>query len=390
MSLMRFAVDAHAIGRHLTGNEVYVRNLLREFADLDRESEFIAYISEKHAESLIPRNITTRQVAANPWKRLGWDLGRLVRQDRPDLLHVQYTAPLGGNAPIVVTVHDVSFLEHPEYFSASRRAQLRFTVARTMVKAAKVLTVSEFSRDSILRHYDIAPEKVRVVPNAASSEFRVIPRDRALANVYRKHGFAAPYVLSVGDIQPRKNQIGLIAAFAKMMAAHPNLKHHLVLTGKETWFAPKVREAARLSGVGDRIHFTGFVSDPELLDLYNACECFVFPSFYEGFGLPIIEAMACGRAVACSNTAAMPEVADGAGLLFNPYDAGDIQHCMEDILLDAELRARKERLGLKRATYFSWQKSARATLDVYREVIEARAGRKARTPVRVTAGSTGD
>ncbi|MDE3197274.1 MAG: glycosyltransferase, partial [Acidobacteriota bacterium] len=217
---MRFAVDAHAIGRHLTGNEVYVRSLLREFADLDRESEFIAYISQPDAESYIPARIVTRQVAANPWTRLGWDLGRLVRQDKPDLLHVQYTAPLGGNVPIVVTVHDVSFLELPEYFSAPRRAQLQFTVARTVESAASVLTVSEFSRDSILRHYNVAPDKVHVVPNAASPEFRVIGRERAAANVHRRHGFAAPFVLSVGDIQPRKNQIGLISAFAKMLAAH--------------------------------------------------------------------------------------------------------------------------------------------------------------------------
>jgi len=390
MSLMRFAVDAHAIGRHLTGNEVYVRSLLREFAELDRESEFIAYVSGKEAEPWIPRRINMRQVSANPWSRLGWDLARLVRQDQPDLLHVQYTAPLGGNTPIVVTVHDVSFLEHPEYFPALRRAQLRFTVARTVQVAAKVLTVSEFSRDSILRHYNVAPDKVHVVPNAASPEFRVIGRERAVASVHRAYGFSAPFVLSVGDIQPRKNQIGLIAAFAKTIAEHPNLKHHLVLTGQETWFAPRVRDAARQSGLGDRIHFTGFVPDQALLELYNACDCFVFPSFYEGFGLPIIEAMACGRAVACSNTAAMQEVADGAGLLFNPHDIADIQHCMEDILLDPELRARKERLGVHRATHFSWQKSARATLEVYREVVEARAGRKNKAAVRVTAGTSGN
>jgi glycosyltransferase involved in cell wall biosynthesis len=144
-----------------------------------------------------------------------------------------------------------------------------------------------------------------------------------------------------------------------------------VLSGKETWYTPKVREAARTSGFAPRIHFTGFVTDPELLELYNACDCFVFPSFYEGFGLPILEAMACGRAVACSNTAAMPEVADGAGLLFDPYDTADIARALKDILIDSELRSRLERLGLQRAAHFSWQKSARATLDVYREIVDA-------------------
>ncbi|HZL57546.1 MAG TPA: glycosyltransferase family 1 protein [Bryobacteraceae bacterium] len=383
---MRFAVDAHAIGRHLTGNEVYVRSLLRAFAELDRESEFVAYISEKEAEGWIPARFKMRQVAANPWSRLGWDLGRLVREDRPDLLHVQYTAPLRGNAPVVVTVHDVSYLEHPEYFPLVRRSQLKYTVARTIKTAKRVLTVSEFSRDAILRFYDIPADKVRVVPNAASSDFRVIGREKAVATVRKRLGFAAPFVFSVGDLQPRKNQIGLIAAFSKMLTDHPEMKHHLVLTGKETWFAPKVMEAAQRSGFADRIHFTGFVSDADLLELYNACDCFVFPSYYEGFGLPILEAMACGRAVACSKSSAMPEVADGAGLLFDPHDIEDIKRCMEDILRDPELRARKERLGVQRAAHFSWQKSARATLEVYKEVVEERTGRQKRIAAPMTAG----
>jgi glycosyltransferase involved in cell wall biosynthesis len=380
MSSMRFAVDAHAIGRHLTGNEVYVRSLLRAFAELDRESEFLAYLSEPGAEEWVPRRFQVRHVSASPWSRLGWDLGRLLRRDKPDLVHVQYTAPLMGRAPIVVTVHDVSFLDHPEFFTWSRRSQLRHTVANTVKHAARVLTVSEFSREAILRRYDIAPEKVRVIPNAANPDFRVIGREKAIRAVSERLRMEAPFVLTVGDLQMRKNHVGLIAAFSKMLTAHPHLKHHLVLTGKETWFTPKVKEAARSSGFASRIHFTGFVSDDQLLELYNACDCFVFPSLYEGFGLPILEAMACGRAVACSNTSAMPEVADGAGILFDPHSVDEIKRAMADILLDPELRARKERLGLQRAASFSWQKSARATLDVYREVVEERHG--ARKPVQ--------
>jgi glycosyltransferase involved in cell wall biosynthesis len=381
MSLMRFAVDAHAIGRHLTGNEVYVRSLLRAFAELDRHSEFLAYISEPGAEKWIPERFQVRQVASNPYHRLGWDLARLTRADRPDLIHVQYTAPMLGRVPIVVTVHDVSFLEHPEYFTVLRRSQLKYTVAQTVKRAARILTVSEFSRDAILRAYNVAPDKVRVVPNAANPDFRVIGREKAQAAVRDRLGFSAPFVFSVGDLQPRKNQIGLIEAFSRLLSEYPQLKHHLVLTGKETWFTPKVRDAAWKSGFADRIHFTGFVEDSELLELYNACDCFVFPSFYEGFGLPILEAMACGRAVACSSTSAMPEVADGAGLLFNPHDAGDIMRAMADILRDTELRSRMERLGVQRAAHFSWQNSARATLDVYAEVVAER------SPVPVTAAA---
>lgn len=367
---MRFAVDAHAIGRHLTGNEVYIRSLLGGFAEIDRRSEFITYVSELGAERWVPERFAIRHVSSSPWSRLGWQLGSLVRADKPDLIHVQYTAPLRATVPTVVTVHDVSFLEHPEYFTAARRSQLSLTVGRTVKRAARIVTVSDFSRDAILRAYDIAPENVRVIPNAASPEFRVIGRERAHKAIQASLRFDAPFVLSVGDLQPRKNQIGLIAAFSKLLTDCPHLKHHLVLTGKETWFTPKVIEAARSCGFASRIHFTGFVSDEELLQLYNACECFVFPSFYEGFGLPILEAMACGRAVACSNTSSMPEVADGAGLLFDPHQTAEITRALRDILLDSELRGRLERLGLQRAAGFSWKKSARATLDVYREVVQ--------------------
>jgi glycosyltransferase involved in cell wall biosynthesis len=383
---MRFAVDAHAIGQHLTGNEVYIRSLLRAFAEVDRESEFIAYISSREAEQWIPERFQIDQVASNPYRRLGWDLHRRVQAHKPDLLHVQYTAPLFCTAPLVVTVHDVSFIEHPEYFTDLRRRQLLVTVAHTVKRAARVLTVSEFSRAAILRAYDIPSEKVRAIPNAANPDFRPIGRDRAQKAVRDRFGFDAPFVFSVGDLQPRKNQIGLIAAFAQLLNRHPQLRHHLVLSGKETWYTPKVLDAARNSGFASRIHFTGFVPDQELLELYNACDCFVFPSFYEGFGLPILEAMACGRAVACSNTAAMPEVADGAGLLFNPRDTDDITRALKDILLDSELRNRMERLGLQRAATFTWQKSARATLEVYSEVVEAQVGhtRNATEPAAVS------
>ena len=149
--------------------------------------------------------------------------------------------------------------------------------------------------------------------------FRAVNHASAARKVQERFPIRAPFVLSVGDLQPRKNHIGLIRAFAELVRTHPQLKHQLVLAGKDTWFGERVREAARKSGVAERIVFTGFVSDDDLLQLYNACECFAFPSLYEGFGIPVLEAMACGRAVVASNAASIPEVADGAGILFNPY-----------------------------------------------------------------------
>jgi glycosyltransferase involved in cell wall biosynthesis len=297
-----------------------------------------------------------------------------VRRDRPDLLHVQYTAPLACPVPVVVSVHDVSFLEHPEYFTRDRAWQLQFTVRRTVKRAARILTGSEFSRSSILKVYgDLDEDKVVVVPNAAASEFRPISREAAAASVRERFSIDAPFVLSVGDLQPRKNQVGLIKAFTRLVNAYPQLKQNLVLAGKETWFADQVHRAARDSGVRDRIQFFGFVSDDDLLQLYNACDLFVFPSFYEGFGLPALEAMACGRAVACSHTSALPEVVDGAAILFDPYALDEIVRALADLLLDRELRARTERLGLQRAAHFSWQKTAQRTLEVFHDVLEQRA-----------------
>jgi glycosyltransferase involved in cell wall biosynthesis len=368
---MRFAVDAHAIGRHLTGNEVYVRSLLNALATEAKNDELIAYVSAESAAASLPRNIRTRTIATNPFLRLGFELGMRCRQDRPDLLHVQYTAPVACPVPVVVSVHDVSFLEHPEYFTRDRAIQLQFTVRRTVFRASRILTGSEFSKSSILKVYgDLDEDKVVVVPNAAAEEFRPISRDAAVAAVRQRFSIDAPFVLSVGDLQPRKNQIGLIRAFARLVRAYPQLRQNLVLAGKETWFADQVHKAARESGAADRIQFCGFVSDADLLHLYNACDLFVFPSFYEGFGLPALEAMACGRAVICSHTSALPEVVDGAAILFDPYAIDEIVRALADLLLDGELRARMERLGLQRAAHFSWQKTARETLAVFHDVLE--------------------
>lgn len=365
---MLFAVDAHAIGRQLTGNEVYIRSLLRALAEEGEDWDLIAYVSQSDAGNWVPKRFRLRRVSPDPFVRLGWDLPRLLRRDRPALLHVQYTAPLVCPAPVVVSVHDVSFLEHPEFFPPWRARQLRLTVRRTVERAARILTGSQFSAQALARHYGRRAEDIVVIPNAASPEFRPISPAVAAGYVRARFRIEPPFILTVGDLQPRKNQIGLIQAFAELLRARPDLPHSLVLAGKDTWYGPQVRRAAERSGVGHRIHFTGFVSDEDLLHLYNACELFVFPSFYEGFGLPLVEAMACGKAVACSDSSALPEVADAAALLFDPHSVRDMTRAMLDLLLEGELRARMERLGLQRAAQFCWQTTARRTLEVYQEV----------------------
>src|SRR5580704_13647175 len=342
---MRFSVDAHAIRQHLTGNETY--------------------ITRPEASADVPGRFQKKRVAVNPYVRLGYDLPRRVAEDRPNLLHVQYTAPIRCAAPIVVSVHDVSFLEHPEYFTAFRALQLRLTVRRTVRSAACVLTPSEFSKRRILEAYRLKEEKVVALPNGVSSAFRPVAREAAQRSMPASFQAPFPFILTVGDLQPRKNHLGLIRAFEELLRSYPQLPHHLVIVGKETWHAPTVRAAAKKSSMHDRIHFAGFVEDDQLHRLYGACDLMVYPSFYEGFGLPILEAMACGRAVACSNTSAMLEVADSAAILFDPCSQRDLVTSMRDLLLNPELRLRMERLGAQRASLFSWERTAAKTLDLY-------------------------
>ncbi len=311
---------------------------------------------------------------------MGFDFPLRLRADRPDLLHVQYTGPIACRVPLVVTVHDVSYLEYPQYFTRFRSIQLRLTVKRTVEAAARVLTPSEYSRDAILRHYELDPQKLWW---CRTPHLRFSGPSSATWQRPRWSGnfkFARPSCSWSGDLQPRKNHLGLLRAFENVTRAHPHLPHRLVFVGKETWYSKELHRAVASSSIADRVDFTGFVEDAELVHFYGACDLFVFPSFYEGFGLPILEAMACGRAVACSNVTAMPEVADGAGILFDPHSIDEIARAIADVLLDCELRQRLERLGIQRASQFSWEQAARRTLQVYYEV--AGAGR------RLTAGGS--
>lgn len=365
---MRFSVDAHAIGQHLTGNETYIKNLLNGFEKFDEDAEFVAYISNKSAYTEVPERFTKKIVAENPWVRLGFDLPRRIHADKPALLHVQYTAPVRCNAPVVVTVHDVSFLEHPQYFSPFRALQLRKTVRRTVRRAARVLTPSEFSKRSILKAYKLHDEKVVVMPNGVSSTFRPVSRDAARNWLKQRYDIPPRFVLTVGDLQPRKNHLMLVRAYEELIRSCPGLPQDLVFVGKRAWKSDDVIRAARASSVAERIKFMDFVPDEDLRRFYGASDMFVYPSLYEGFGLPILEAMACGRAVACSSATAMPEVADSAAILFDPMSVRDIVIAMRDLLADSELRSRMERLGVQRASAFRWDDTARRTLEVYYEV----------------------
>ncbi len=369
-SPLRVGIDAHTIGQRVTGNEVYIRSLIHKYAALDRSAEFTAYIAAREAKAWIPESFTAAYVSRNPFVRLGLELSLELGKNPTDLLHVQYTAPLFCPAPVVVTVHDVSYLDHPEYFSKFRAHQLQLSTRRTLRKAAQIITVSEFSRRRIAKAYGLDPADVAVTLNGPQEQFRPLKRETSMFKVNRALGIDKPYILHVGDWRPCKNQTGLIRAFGQLVKNHPSLRHNLVLAGKHTWFSPRVLAEIRRSGVENRIVVTGFVDDELLPALYNAADVFVFPSWYEGFGLPAVEAMACGRPVVCSDATALPEVVDGAALLFRPDSVEEQMRAIRDLLLDAELAARMAKKSLQRAQHFNWRDAASKTLDIYYCVAE--------------------
>jgi len=372
LSRLTIAVDAHAIGRRQTGNEVYVRSLIRRYPQIRPDADFVAYTCCDEADEWMPEGVRHRKVARNPFARLGYDLASKVSDDRPDLLHVQYTAPVYSSVPIVATVHDVSYIDRPDYLPRSRALQLKLTVQRTVKRAAKIITVSEFSRQRIAETYGLDPDQIAVTLLAAQKAFQPMNHEAATKKARNVLGIDRPFLLNVGDLHPRKNQIGLIRAFSELIRERPELPHVLVMAGQHTWFAPRVLEAVRNSGVADRIVLTRFVDDETLRLLYNGCDLFVFPSFYEGFGLPVIEAMACGRPVVCSSATALPEVTNGAAVLFEPHSTAQQMRAMRDVLLDRELSERMQRKSLHRSQTFDWNETARRTLDVYSEVAEIR------------------
>ena len=369
---MRFAVDAHAIGRHLTGNEVYVRSLLNAFAAQDQDDEFIAYVSAESAAQSHP-GAAFAPGESRPIRSCAWVSTLPCRSARTAPTCCTCSTPRRSAAPYRWWSASTTsaFWSIPNTSRATAPGSCSGPCGAPCTAPPEILTGSEFSRSSILKVYgDLDEDKVVVVPNAAALG---VPPDFARGG-RRRRARALP------DRRALRALGGRSAAAQESDRPDPRLcppGARRIRSSSTTWCWParrpgsrdQVHQAARESGVADRIQFFGFVSDDDLLQLYNACDLFVFPSFYEGFGLPALEAMACGRAVVCSNTSALPEVVDGAAILFDPYAVDEIVRAMADLLLDAELRARMERLGLQRAAHFSWQKTAQRTLEVFHEVV---------------------
>jgi glycosyltransferase involved in cell wall biosynthesis len=281
---------------------------------------------------------------------------------------VQYTAPPFCPVPIVATIHDLAFEHLPETFTRRGSLQLKLTVRRTARKAARIATVSEYSRQDILRTYELPPEKVVVTYNGVEPHFSPRPNSAdESSQIRRRFGVERDYILAVGSLQPRKNLIRLIRAYVRLRSQNPGFEYQLVIVGRKLWLAEEIFDEVKKQKWANDVVLTGYVADEDLPALYRSATAFVYPSIFEGFGLPPLEAMACGTPVVTSNTSSLPEVVDDAALLINPYDEQDLSNALTRIAGDELLQARLRKQGIEQAKKFTWREAAEKTLQIYRE-----------------------
>lgn len=367
---MRIGIDARALGSNGGGDETYIRSVIRALEAVDRDNEYTIFLDVRGVASAVPSMERMRQIVVAPHNlqvRIPLTLPLAVARAQIDLLHVQYLAPPLCPVPVVVSVHDIAPERYPQFFTPAAVAQLRIIMPLMVRRAATVLTLSEFSKQDIVRRYCVPPEKVVVAPGAADPMFRPLHDTARLEGVRARYKTSERFILCVGNLQPRKNLRALIAAYVKLRRAGA-ISHRLVLVGRRAWLYDDTFAAARDSGYTDELVFTDYVPDEDLVALYNAADLFVYPSIFEGFGLPPLEAMACGTPVIASNTSAIPETVGDAALTVNPFDIEGLASALAMALTDAELRAQLSTRGVQRAAVFSWENTARTILNVYRGV----------------------
>ena len=370
---MHIAIDAHSVGAGLGGNETYATNLIEALADIDSVNRYTLYVTKKEAvERFANRwpNVHLRLTLPHtPLVRIPLTLTVELRRRPVDILHVQYTSPPFTPCPVVNTIHDLSFEHLPETFKRRSWRQMRLTIRRSAQSAAHILTDCDFARDDILKTYGIAPERVTAVPLAAAVRFSPVRDERELDRVRNKYGINGKYILTVGSIQPRKNIPRLIRAYS-MLCSERNLEPlpKLVVVGKRGWLYEDTLATAESSTVRDRIILTGYVDDKDLPALYSAASCFVYPSYFEGFGIPPLEAMRCGTPTITGDRTCFPEIIGDAGLMVDPFDEQAIMRGIVRVLTEQTLRDDLIEKGLKRANSYDWLKTARQTLDVYESV----------------------
>jgi glycosyltransferase involved in cell wall biosynthesis len=376
---MRIGLDGIPLGEIKTGVGHYTFELAHALASLSPEDEFelvspFPYVCARgeDVDQTLPPNLSVREAKVNRLSRRRWwsiGLPLYLKRASLDLFHgTNYDLPLWKKCETVLTIHDLSLLLHPETHEEHlvRRARWRLpTMAR---KATMIITPSESVRREVCEHLNIKPERIVAIPEAARRSFHQVPLAETI-EVRRRLKVEDEFILFVGTIEPRKNLLTLARAMDEILRA-TRLRPQLVIAGKEGWLTGELFSYLKSAQMGERVRFTGYVSDADLRALYSSCRVFVYPSVYEGFGLPPLEAMACGAPVITSRIPSIIETTGEAALLVSPTDYQELARSIIHLLTNSGERERRSSAGLRRATGFSWERTARATLNVYCEALK--------------------
>jgi len=359
---MQVAYELTGLELDQTGSARYVRALRGALKQLSQ----VELVDVRHSGTAVPgRASRVRRGLARELVYLPMGLSRTLRSQGVALLHCPAPlAPYRSPVPFVVTVHDALAWDHPEWLARANAAQIRFALPRALRRAALTLTGSEFSRDRLSAALGLDPARIRVTPYGLDPRFTPGPRAEALL---ARLGVHRPYVLTVGTLQPRKNVEALLHASNALRA--DGVDHELVVVGARGWLDDRLLRQLGAEALTGAVHLTGRVSDAELVDLYRGAELFVFPSRYEGFGFPVLEAMACGTVVIAADRGSLPELVGDAGVMVDPDEPRALQVALGELL---SAPARREELvarGLRRSGEFTWQRCAELTLDAYRSAL---------------------
>jgi glycosyltransferase involved in cell wall biosynthesis len=370
---VRIGIDARKL--HDFGIGTYIRNLVRQLARLDRETEFVLLCRPEDAaplQSLGENFRAVAETAGNYSVAEQLKIPLALRRERVDLFHApHYVLPPLVPCRSVVTIHDCIHLMFPQYLpNRFALSYARASIATASRRATRVLTVSESSKRDILRFVDLPPEKIDVIYNAHDERFSVEPREEDVIRVRERYQLHDEFVLYAGNVKPHKNLERLIEAFH--LVRNRGLDHlKLVMIGDEISKYAALRRAVHQHQLHKYVRFLGYLPEETLAVMYRLAGVFVFPSLYEGFGLPPLEAMASGTPVVTSNVSSLPEVAGDAAVLVDPYDPAAIADGIYRVLSDVELRRELRRKGLSRANQFSWEESVRRVRAIYTEVCGA-------------------
>jgi glycosyltransferase involved in cell wall biosynthesis len=368
LTAMLIGIETTAASLESGGDTTYIRELLSGLARIDTTHRYRLIAIRPHPfYRQLPERFTFHRLSL-PWSLLRFftSLPLELRRHPVDVLHVQYILPVGVQFPSVVTIHDLHFEHYPQHYPPLDRWFLETFVRRSAQRADRIITVSDYSKRDIAARYGLPPEKVVVIPNGIRPMFKPESDPARLKQVRDKYGIVKPYLFSVGrTVDPRKNIRMLIDAYASLPPALSDA-HQLIIAGKKAGRQVQALEAETLARLREgRVIFTDFVAEEDMPALMAGATALVWPSIFEGFGLPVLEAMACGTPVITSNVTSLPEVAGEAALMINPYNKDELTAALQQVLIDADLRQRLRELGLRRAASYSWDNSARQTLAVY-------------------------